>query len=164
MTKEVLPTIRKEGAYITEEVLTDIFEDSERLTLFLHKMIRLLEDNKNLKKEVKDLEPKAQYFEEMMHSGYSINFRTTAKEIGVKPLYFISFLLDRKYVYRNTKKELLPYQTYVEDGLFEVKEFCGMHGHKGTQTLVTPLGRSYFLKLYLEGVFEQGHCRGEVSK
>ncbi len=148
--EEVLPSIRKYGGYVTEETLKSIFHNPDNLHTFLANMLKVTEENSKLKKEIGELQSKGEYFDNLMDTGLLINFRTTAKEIGVKPLYFIHYLLDNKYIYRNTKKVLLPYQHHVESGLFEIVEFC-RYGHTGVQTLVTGTGRNHFLQLYLDG-------------
>ncbi|MFI3228449.1 MAG: BRO family protein [Clostridia bacterium] len=155
ITSVVIPSIRKYGGYVTEETLSNIFNNPDNLHVFLANMLKVSEENRKLKQEVDELIPKGEYFDCMMDTGFLVNFRTTAKEIGVKPMFLIHFLLDKKYLYRNTKKVLLPYQHHVENDLFEVVEFCN-HGHSGVQTLVTPTGRNHFLQLCLDGEMEHG--------
>ncbi|MFI3255635.1 MAG: BRO family protein [Rikenellaceae bacterium] len=155
VTSIVIPSIRKYGGYVTEETLANIFRDPEHLHTFLAQMLKVSEENRKLKQEVGELQTKGEYFDKMMDAGLLINFRTTAKEIGVKPMFLIHFMLENKYLYRNTKKALLPYQHHVEDGLFEIVEFC-KYGHSGVQTLVTTTGRNHFLQLYLDGEMEVG--------
>lgn len=72
------------------------------------------------------------------------NFRETAKALNVAPNAFVSFLLEKKYIYRDKKGKLLPYENR-NDGLFDVKE-CYNEKTKwgGTQKLVTPKGREAF--------------------
>lgn len=94
-------------------------------------------------------QPKAAYFDELVDRNLLTNFRETAKELGIKPKAFVSFLLDKKYVYRDAKGKLLPYET-KNDGLFEVKEcFNDKTRWSGTQTLITPKGRETFRLLYI---------------
>lgn len=77
------------------------------------------------------------------------SFRETAKQLGVPPKKFVDFLLDRKYIYRDKKGKLLPYEA-KNNGLFEVKEtFNEKTQWSGTQTLVTPKGRETFRLLHV---------------
>lgn len=93
--------------------------------------------------------PKADYFDELVNRNTLTNFRETAKELGVPPKKFTQFLLDKKYVYRDQKGKLLPYEA-KNNGLFEVKEtFNEKTQWSGTQTLVTPKGRETFRLLYV---------------
>ncbi len=132
---------------MTDDTIKNIFHDAENLNIFLQNMLKISDENIELAGKIETLEPKAEYFDQMMNSELLTNFRTTAKEMGIKPMCFIGFLLDEKYLFRNTKNVLLPYQKFVNSGLFELVEFV-RNNHKGVQTLVTPKGRAYFLKEY----------------
>lgn len=94
--------------------------------------------------------PKVQYFDTLVDRNLLTNFRDTAKELHVAPKAFINFLLDKGYIYRDNKSRLRPYQTHVEKGLFEVKEFASEFNNKaGIQTLITPKGRETFRLLVM---------------
>lgn len=57
-------------------------------------------------------------------------------------------LLDKKYIYRDKKGKLMPYED-KNNGLFEIKEcFNDKTQWSGTQALVTPKGRETFRLLY----------------
>lgn len=73
----------------------------------------------------------------------------TAKQLEVPPKKFTSWLLDRKYVYRDKKGKIMPYQKHVESGLFELRECLNdKTGWSGTQTMITPKGRETFRLLF----------------
>ena len=144
--EEVLPTIRKTGGYITAEKLNDIFTNPDTLTEFLKQMLVVSEENQKLKKDITELEPKANYFDKLVDRSLLINFRTTSKELKIGQKQFINFLLANKYIYRDSKDNLLPMKPYVDKGYFEIKEFC-RNGYTGTQTYITAKGRKYFLNL-----------------
>lgn len=91
------------------------------------------------------MQPKAEYFDELVDRRLLTNFRDTAKELHIGQKEFIQFLLDHKYVYRDCKSKLKPYMPYVEDGLFELKEFTNTKtGFTDTQTFITPKGKETF--------------------
>lgn len=93
--------------------------------------------------------PKADYFDELVERNTLTNFRETAKELGAPPKKFVQFLLDKKYIYRDKKGKLMPYEA-KNDGLFEIKETYNEKTQwSGTQTLVTPKGREMFRLLFL---------------
>ena len=106
-------------------------------------------ENSRLVVDKQIMAPKAEYFDELVERNTLTNFRETAKELHVPPRKFVQFLLDRKYIYRDKKGKLMPYEN-KNDGLFEVKE-CSNEKTKwsGTQTLVTPKGRETFRLLYV---------------
>ena len=93
--------------------------------------------------------PKAEYFDHLCERRLLTNFRETAKQLGVPPKRFTEFLLERKYIYRDKRGKLLPYED-KNSGYFEVKEtYNEKTDWSGTQTLVTPKGREAFRLLYV---------------
>ena len=105
--------------------------------------------NSNLTVENQIMAPKADYFDELVDRNLLTNFRETAKQLEIPPKKFVSFLLERKYIYRDKRGKLLPYEE-KNNGLFEVKEcFNEKTQWSGTQTLVTPKGRETFRLLYV---------------
>lgn len=106
--------------------------------------------NSALTVENQIMAPKAAYFDELVDRNLLTGLRETAKELNVPPKQFVSFLLDGKYLYRDKKKKLMPYQQHVDNGLFELKEcFNDKTQWGGTQTMVTPKGRETFRLLYI---------------
>lgn len=96
------------------------------------------------------MQPKAEYFDELVDRRLLTNFRDTAKELHIGQKEFIQFLLDHKYVYRDRKSKLKPYMPYVEDGLFELKEFTNTKtGFTDTQTFITPKGKEIFRLFFI---------------
>lgn len=96
------------------------------------------------------MKPKADYFDELVDRNLLTNFRETAKQLEVREKDFISFLVEKKYIYRTGKGKLMPYAD-KNDGLFEIKEtFNEKTSWSGTQTLITPKGRETFRLLYLK--------------
>ena len=97
---------------------------------------------------VSKLQPKAQYFDDLVERNLLTNFRDTAKMLKVKEREFIGWLLDKKYIYRDKKNKLVP-TANKNDGLFEIKETKNEStAWKGTQTLITPKGRETFNILF----------------
>jgi anti-repressor protein len=97
------------------------------------------------------MQPKADYFDDLVDRNLLTNFRDTAKELKVQEKTFIGFLIDSKYIYRDPKGKLKPYAD-KNNGLFEIKEALNEKtGWVGTQTLITPKGRETF-RLLIKGV------------
>jgi prophage antirepressor-like protein len=135
---DVLPTIRKTGAYMTPQTVEQILSDPDTI-------IRLATQIKELHQKNALMQPKADYFDALVDRNLLTNFRDTAKELKAKQSEFIKFLLDNGYVYRDESGKLLPYSLYCEQGLFELKEcFNEKSDWSGTQTLITPKGRETF--------------------
>lgn len=114
------------------------------------KRIRALEvANAELTVEKQIMQPKADYFDELVDRNLLTSFRETAKQLEVKEKELIGFLLEKKYLYRDKKGKLQPYAD-KNNGLFEAKEcFNEKTKWSGTQTLVTPKGRETFRLLWM---------------
>lgn len=147
VTSEVLPSIRKNGAYMTEKTLERALAEPD----FLIQLAQQLKEEKTkrieLEKDNKILKPKADYFDDLVDRNLLTNFRDFAKELNVRQKYLIEWLISNRYIYRNEKGKIKPYSKYSEGDsrLFEVKEYKATNNsHSGTQTLITPRGRETF--------------------
>nr|DAL04176.1 MAG TPA: repressor domain protein [Caudoviricetes sp.] len=147
ITHEVIPSIRKHGLYATDELLDNpdfLIDAITKLKEEREKNLKLQAINSKLEVENEIMQPKAEYFDELVSRNLLTNFRDTAKMLQIKENVFIKFLLNKKYIYRDKKGKLVPY-AYKNTGLFEVKETLNHKTEwKGTQTLITPLGREHF--------------------
>lgn len=151
VTAVVLPSIRKNGGYITGQEELSPQELMAKALLVAQKTLTDRDARINeLTAQNQIMQPKAEYFDELVARNLLTNFRETAKELGIKEKDFIGWLLDHKYVYRDQKNKLMPYAA-KNNGLFEVKEGKGRHNDwAGTQTLITPKGRETFRLLCKE--------------
>lgn len=107
-------------------------------------------DNLALMEENVAMQPKADYFDELVNRNTLTGIRETAKELGVSQKKFVQFLIDNKFLYRSPTGKLLPYEA-KNDGLFALKEaYSESNKWSGTQTLVTPKGRDRLRKMIAE--------------
>lgn len=114
------------------------------------KMEQLMQSNSELSVQNAIMAPKAEYFDQLVERNLLTNFRETAKQMHIGPQKLVDFLLEGKYLYRDKKNKLQPYQRHVDGGLFEVKEcFNEKTDWCGTQTLITPKGRETFRLLIM---------------
>ena len=152
VTAEVLPSIRRNGGYIAgQESMTPEELMAKALTVAQRTLAEREARISQLSTQAAIMAPKADYFDELVERNTLTNFRETAKQLEVGPKAFITFLLERKYIYRDKRGKLLPYAD-KNDGLFEVKEcFNDKTQWSGTQTLVTPKGRETF-RLLCQGM------------
>ena len=151
VTSEILPSIRKHGAYMTPETLQAAILNPDTMIQLCQQLKNEQEKNRELSVtnsrltiENQIMQPKADYFDELVDRNLLTNFRETAKELECKPRKFVEFLIERKYIYRDKRGKLLPYEN-KNDGLFVVREcFNEKTQWSGTQTMVTPKGRETF--------------------
>ena len=115
----------------------------------LLQLVAQVEENERLQLENQEMKPKAEYFNALVDRNLLTNFRDTAKELKLKQNEFIDYLLNCGYIYRDQRHKLKPYSKYVDDGLFELKEFTSRYSdHTDLQTMVTPKGRETFRLLF----------------
>lgn len=147
VTDEVIPSIRKNGGYIAnQENLTP--EQIVANALVVAQNIITQKD-----KQIEEMTPKANYFDALVDKKLNTNIRDTAKELGIGEKAFVSFLIEKGYVFRQGKhKQLRPYAKYAEsgNGLFVLKDKHNeQNGWTGQQMYVTPKGKETF-RLLLE--------------
>ena len=155
---EVLPSIRKHGGYIAgqaemspEELMAKALQVAQKTLEEREARIKTLTaQNSALIVEKQMLQPKADYFDELVDRNLLTNFRETAKELGIGQKDFVNFLISNKYVYRDKRGKLMPYSNKGQ-GLFAVKESYNEKSRwSGIQTLITPRGRETFRLLCAE--------------
>lgn len=123
----------------------------ENISKLRGKVLHLEAANSELAVQKQIMQPKADYFDELVDRNLLTSFRDTAKQLGVKEKAFIGFLIDHKYIYRDKSGNLKPLAG-KGDGLFELKEsFNEKTQWRGVQTLITPKGRETF-RLLTQGI------------
>ena len=159
ITHDVIPSIRKTGGYIARQENMTAEELMAKALLVAKKTIeeketQLSQTTAELSKvSVQNaiMQPKSDYFDELVERNTLTNFRETANQLGIGQKTLVNFLLDRKFIYRDKKGKIMPYAD-KNDGLFTVKEcFNEKTQWAGTQTLITPKGRETF-RLLCQGL------------
>lgn len=144
VTSEILPSVRKHGAYMTPETIENVLLNPDTI-------ITLAQQLKAERAKVAELQPKADYYDTVAKADGLTSIRETAKLFGIKERQFIKFLESHKYLFRNSMGKLIPYSTYTPN-LFEVKEvvYKSTHGENSTTvyTKITPKGREALLTAY----------------
>ena len=149
VTHEVIPSIRKHGAYLTPQKIEDALLNPDVL-------INLALQLKAEKQKNAELTAKAAYYDMMAGASGSTNFRDTAKMLGISEKKFIETVLGEKYCYRAVDKKIVPYSQYMVAGWFEVREvYYGSPDapHCTIQTRITPYGRqNIYIRFKRKGI------------
>ena len=160
VTAEVIPSIRKNGGYIAQQ---DTLSPEELMAKALMVAQQTIADREArlqaqaaeisaLTVDKQIMQPKAEYFDDLVDRNLLTNFTEAAKQIGVKRKALIGFMVDHGYLYRDKKGNLLPYANKKSDGLFDVKQSTNQKtGWAGCQTLLTPKGVETF-RLLCQGL------------
>ena len=137
--KEVIPSIRKHGAYMTPETI-------EKVLLNPDTIIQLATALKEERQRRLMLEPKAMAFDTFMDGSNLQTMNDVAKCLGIGRNKLFEFLRKEKIMRANNT----PYQEYIDRGYFEVKEKPIQMGDSVinyAQTYVAARGVDYIRKL-----------------
>lgn len=160
VTTEVLPSIRKNGGYIAQQETLSPGELMAKALMVAQQTIADREariqaqaaEISALTVDKQIMQPKAEYFDDLVDRNLLTNFTEAAKQTGVKRKALIGFMVDHGYLYRDKKGNLLPYANKKSDGLFDVKQSTNQKtGWAGCQTLLTPKGVETF-RLLCQGL------------
>ena len=121
---EVLPSLRKNGIYITDPLVKQFARDPD----FAHAVVGALYEQTD---RVNELAPKASYFDAFVDPGDAVPIRIAAKQLGVSEHWLVRLLVGCRMLYRCNGR-LVPYADRRFRGMFVVKE---------RRTMVTPLGK-----------------------
>ena len=123
---EVLPSIRKHGAYMTSETIEDILKNPDLIIGMATELKTEQEARKKLQAEAKVNEPKVKFANALMSSESSILVNQMASiltqnghKIGQNRLF--EWLRKNDYLHENTESRNLPKQKWIEKGYFEIK-------------------------------------------
>lgn len=154
ITHEVIPSIRKHGAYMTDSLLDALEAHPEAVPEYLNRLRSENARNRELNRRLRLALPKAEYYDAFVDPADCTNIRTTAKELGVPEKQFTRYLEEKKYLFRDKNRKLFPRAVKKSAGLFLVKDFYTERGKLGHYTLITPAGKRHFLERTDEILFE----------
>ena len=155
ITHEVIPSIRKHGAYMTDSLLDALEAHPEAVPEYLNRLRSENARNRELTRRLRLALPKAEYYDAFVDPADCTNIRTTAKELGVPEKQFTRYLEEKKYLFRDKNRKLFPRAVKKSAGLFLVRDFYTECGKLGHYTLITPAGKRHFWERTDEILFEQ---------
>lgn len=161
VTSEVLPSIRKHGAYMTGETLEEAITNPDFGIKLLTKLKEEMEARKKLEEKVTEDKPKVLFAEAVSTSHTSILIGDLAKllkqngyDTGRKRLF--SILRDKGFLIKSGESKNMPTQRGMELGLFEVKETTINNPDGSIRITKTPKitgkGQVYFINMFLKKV------------
>ena len=158
VTSEVLPAIRKHGAYMTPRTIEKALLNPDTIINLATQLKREQEQRKQLQAENEQMKPKALFADAVSTSNSSILIGQLAKILrqnGVNIGQNRLFAWMRKNGYLGTRgsNRNVPTQRSMELGLFKTKETVINHsdGHTTVNitTKVTGKGQQYFINEFL---------------
>lgn len=154
---EVLPTIRKHGAYMTDDVLAKAIENPDFAIGILNALKAEKEKNKELvstvavqKQQISELQPKASYYDVILNCKDLLSIGKIAKDYGKSAVWLNKWLHEMGVQYHQGDIWLL-YQKYAEMGYTSTKThaYNGDDGfeHSRVHTYWTQKGRLFIYNL-----------------
>lgn len=152
--EELLPTIRKYGAYMTDSVLDQVKENPELIYNIADALVAEREKSTALEGKLRIAQPKADYFDAFVNQEDLVGIRVAVKELAsTREKQLINILIEKKYLYRgpDERRTLLPTADAVAKGFFVVKEVRAVHSRRKRvpQTFFTPKGLDH-VRLQIE--------------
>ncbi|TVV14594.1 phage repressor protein/antirepressor Ant [Lactobacillus jensenii] len=154
VTSEVLPTIRKHGAYMTEQKIEEALLNPDTL-ITLAKQLKAEKEQRLLaQKQVEEMTPKALFHDAVANAENTMLVRDVAhflrqNGVDIGGTRFFVWLRLNGFLTKNNQ----PTQLSLERGYFKVKETV-VHTNHGFQTKTTPKitgrGQTFFLKKMLK--------------
>lgn len=165
VTNEVLPSIRKHGAYMSEEVIEKTLSDPDYLIMLATNLKEERAKRALVEAENERNRPKVLFADTVSASSRSCLMGELAKmisqeairqgtidnKIGQNKLF--AWMRNNGYLCKSGERKNQPMQQYVEQGLFEMKKGSYVDS-KGanvvtTTTKVTGKGQIYFINKFL---------------
>lgn len=154
VTSEVLPAIRKHGAYMTEQKIEEALLNPDTL-ITLAKQLKAEKEQRLLaQKQVEEMTPKAVFHDAVANAENTMLVRDVAhflrqNGLDIGGTRFFVWLRLNGFLTKNNQ----PTQLSLERGYFKVKETV-VHTNHGFQTKTTPKitgrGQTFFLKKMLK--------------
>lgn len=158
VTSEVLPAIRKHGAYLTPDMIEKVVYNPDLIINLATQLKEEQEKSKVLTSQVAEMKPKALFSDAVSASHTSILIGELAKllrqngvETGGRRLF--EWMRDNGYLGTCGSNYNIPTQRAMEMELFEIKETVIAHSDGHTSISRTPKvtgkGQNYFVNKFL---------------
>ena len=144
---EIMPSIETTGAYIEEgreEEMVDVYFPSFSEVLKAGMVKDLNKQNKKLKEENDQL---TEFYDDLMNTQGYMSINTCAKELGIGEYKLFAFLRKKKVFFYDKDMVNVPYQRFMNEGKFVVKETPCHDGEMRSVTYATKKGLDYMRKL-----------------
>ena len=147
---EVLPTIHRYGAYITEAKLRVLIDDSRKAHKLLTELDAEKERCKVLETRNAELEYKGEYYDEVLQGDDSLIATTLiAKDYGMSAVRFNSLLNAFKVQYKSQNGVWVLYAKYQDLGYTKTRTFVIPDSATGRTVVImywTEAGRDFLYK------------------
>lgn len=138
VTKEVLPCIRKNGIYATDNVIDNILNNPD----FGIELLTKLKEERAARIEAEKTNAI------LMHVNKTYTMTEIAKEIGLKSANELNKILAEKKIQYKSNGTWVMYSDYSDLGYESIKQEALDNGHVIYHRRITQLGRKFILSLF----------------
>lgn len=146
VTGEVLPSIRKHGAYLTPDKVEEVLLNPDTIIKIAQNLKEEQEKRKQLEIENNELKPKANYCEQVLQSENAVVTTQIAKDYGMSPQALNSILHELGVQYKIDGQWLL-YSKYQDKGYTKSCTIIDRTGETRLQTKWTQKGRLFIYEM-----------------
>ena len=152
VTSEVLPSIRKHGAYLFDAVLKDALNSQEYAFELIEKLAAEKNKTEALHDKLETFAPKAIYCDIVLQSKNAIPTSLIAKDYGMTVVAFNLLLHDLRIQYKLGGTWLL-YKPYANKGYTKTRTYFVNEENAAIHTYWTQKGRFFLYEmLFKEGI------------
>lgn len=153
VASEVLPTIRKTGMYMTDNVWDNLMNDPTKFGEMLIEYGKVREENRRLNKTIEEQAPKVDYTEKVLASDNLLTVTQIAKDFGLSARKLNSILSNEKIQFKQGKQWFL-YQEYADKGYTKSFTTVDEDGKVYVNTKWTQKGKQFIYDLLIELGYE----------
>lgn len=146
VTAEVLPTIRKHGAYMTPETIEKALLDPDTIINLAQQLKSEREGRLIAEQQVNELRPKATYYDLILRNKTLLSITKIAKDYGLSGTAMNKKLHELGVQFKQGKTWLL-YQKYADKGYTQSQTFVDDTDTSRMSTYWTQAGRLFIYEL-----------------
>lgn len=149
VTNKVLPTIRKHGAYLTDQKIEEVLTDPDTIIKLATQLKEERTGRLIAEQQVQELQPKATYYDLILRNKSLLSISKISKDFGMSPQKLNSLLHEYGVQYKQGGIWLL-YSKYQDRGYTQSKTFVDDTETSRMSTYWTQAGRIFIYDLLKE--------------
>ena len=146
VTSEVLPSIRKHGAYMTDDALRRISEGEGYIDVLLRRLVDEKSKNDSLNGHIEEMAPKAHYCDAILQCENAVQAGIIAKDYGMGTVAFNKLLHGLKVQFKTGETWVL-YKEHAGKGYTVTRTYHASDRISKIHTYWTQKGRRFLYDL-----------------
>ncbi|OHD13477.1 MAG: hypothetical protein A2Y41_00330 [Spirochaetes bacterium GWB1_36_13] len=149
---EVIPSIRKDGAYLTDNKIDEILTNPDTIIKLAMQVKESRQREKALEHKIEEDKPKVEFYEAVAENKGLISVQEFAKLVGIGSNTLFQILRKEKILFHQDGRNL-PFQKYLNAGYFKIREeFFEKQGERQLyiRVYITGKGQGWLRRLLFE--------------